>query len=332
MRHNAICKLSAVAAFLALVGSVGAISCTSGEEAVESASQPGSASSICTAAQPSQSTAESRPKGSNKTLGSGGVPPEAQVPDTMCGERECGSILPPADTCAWAAQADAVVVARVTSLHLLDRPAFGLPLVDGQLQEVRDCKNVNPALAIGLEVEQVLSGVVEGSVVLLVGASQLQHFQPLPYRDSSGLVQWLPTLRPNRGPLRIDQRIVAGMHKISVGWSLMGDTILGVDASGRVRVVERAADCLDTDPVDLDGFGVETMAAEMCCNADPSDTEARRSARSMRWGEDKSALFTHAAICLDPDPEATVEPENDDIVAVEATIPGAPIPPERPKP
>jgi len=52
------------------------------------------------------------------------VPDDAMVPDTLSRENECESPLSPANACAWAAQADAIVVAHVTSLQLVDKRGF----------------------------------------------------------------------------------------------------------------------------------------------------------------------------------------------------------------
>ena len=249
-------------------------------------------------------------------------PPEA-VPDTFFGEVECLVWLPPADACAWAAQADAIVLARVTSFQLVDRPAVGAG-PDGHY-EVSECSYANPAMTIGLRIEQTLSGSVEGDIVLMVGWEQVERFDPMPFQDGNGPIEWMGLSKnPLRGPLFQNQQIIVGIHKISVGWSLMGDTILGVTADGKVRAVERPADCLSTTPIDVDMLDIEAVAAKMRCEADVADTNARRAARNAWWGEDKTAINTHAAFCLDPSPEPPFEmpPES----AESEEVPISPVP------
>jgi len=203
------------------------------------------------------------------------IPEEARVPDTMCAEYECPTAFDRADACAWAAQADAVVVARITGLDVVEHPAIGRS-ADGSPIEMPDCKLINPALAIAMRVEHAMSGAVEGDITLRVGAHQLRFFEPPPHRGEDGSAQWTPTHLAGRGPLRVGQRVVVGMHVFSGGWSLMGDTILGVGSDGRVHVPERKGDCLSTDPIGVDGFLLSAVASKMGCKPNSVDAAERR--------------------------------------------------------
>ena len=224
-------------------------------------------------------------------------PEDARVPDTLCSDGSCVSKLPPSDICVWGAQADAIVVARVTSFHAVDRGAMR-PGKDAWVQ-AEDCKAANSALAIGLSVERALSGEVECNIVLNVGFHQVDRFCPGPSPRKDGTISWFPTKMVGRGPLRIGQRILAGIHLFPGGWSLKGDTILGIDADGRVSAVPRTGDCLSTQPVDIDGLDIDAVAAKLACTPDPVEVETRRQARDMSWGHGPG---THAAVCLDAAP------------------------------
>jgi hypothetical protein len=164
---------------------------------------------------------------------------------------------------------------------------------------VEDCKFSNPGLSIGLQVKRVLSGTVDNNISLAVGHNQIQSFQPLPTRADDGSVEWLPNSRPDRGPLRVGQRIMVGLHSYALGWSLMGDTILGIDSSGIVYALGRQADCLSTEPGELNGLDIEAVADKLSCTPDPEDVAIRRAGRDFMWGD---AVSTHAASCTDAPP------------------------------
>jgi hypothetical protein len=259
-----------------------------------------------------------------ETARSGIVPEEAQVPDTMFGENHCVSPLPEPDGCAWGAQADAVVVASITSLNTVTRPAMQ-SAGDGTWRVVDNCSFANPAFSIGLHVERVLSGEEAENVVLSVGRNQVQRFAPLPTTGDDGdSVEWIRSAPPNRGPLRVGQRVVVAMHRIPQGWSLKGDTILGIDSNGTVHAPGRLADCLSTEPTDLDGLSVDAVAAKLACSPDPVEREMRRSARESQWGDPVS---TYATICSDPTPGAVVDlHEPEDVTRVEDTGGPEPLP------
>jgi len=193
----------------------------------------------------------------------------------------------------WAAQADAIVVAHITKLSPVDGPTMW-PTPEGEWEEVHDCVFANPALSIGLQVDRTLSGTLHGDVTVMIGRNQVQRFNPLPVSGDSGSVEWIPTHLSNRGPLWVGQRIMLGLHRIEQGWSLMGDTILGIDSQGTVFAPERTADCLSTDPIDVHGLSIDAVAELMACSLDPVAVEERRAARESTFGD---AVSTYATLC-----------------------------------
>jgi len=214
----------------------------------------------------------------------------------MSGELSCTTTLPPSSACVWGAQADAIVVARVSALEPINRPALW-HTTEGGWQVVENCPYANSALSIGLEVERVLSGTVDSRITVGVGADQVRRFDPHPVRGEDGRVEWLGPWQAHRGPLRIGQRIMVGLHRYSQGWSLLEDTILGIGPGEIVFAPGRQADCLSTEPVEVNGLSIDAVAALLDCVPDPIEVQTRRT----EWGYSlNNPLATHATACSSP--------------------------------
>lgn len=236
------------------------------------------------------------------------VPIEARVPNTMFREDECDTRAEAPDAFTWAQAADAIVLGKVRALRLAVDKVIG-PDGKGGWKWHKDCKVANPALVIDLVVENAYTGEVPKEVSVRVGWVQLQYFRPQPLANGENGLIWTGIRSKSAGPLKPGSRVVTGLHKVDDVWSLMGDTILGVDAEDRIHVPRRPGDCLTTTPDELASKTI-AEAAEIFARYAPTEAgEERRKLHQLLWGKGQTPAFYSAGYCTHEVPELAVEPE-----------------------
>lgn len=163
-----------------------------------------------------------------------------------------------------------------------------------------ECEVANPALIIDLTVEDAMTGKVPKAASVRVGWAQLQHFRPLPYTGEDGALAWTAVRSEAVGPLRPGNRVVMGLHRVEGDWSLMGDTILGVDADDRIHVPRRPGDCFQDDQGGRRAPGP--------CRSTRAGSDRRR-LHELQWGAAQTPAFYSAGYCTDEVPALAVEPD-----------------------
>lgn len=232
------------------------------------------------------------------------------VPNALVGS-ECTNKAP-LETCTWAGAADAVVVARVRDVRLVDTPVAG-PAKDAAWKWYRTCSTTSPALEIDVDVERDFRAKLSGRVTVHMGKRQVDMLAPSPNRGPDGSLQWLTSPRDPK-PLAAGQKVLMALHYVAeqAVWSLMGELVSGIDGDGTVHVPR--AGCSNRTPTELDEKSMAFVSSRIgsCLESPPSAAaQAWRAQRQRIWGSAAHPARYLAAECIEPD-FAVKNPEADE--------------------
>ena len=214
--------------------------------------------------------------------------PETRTPllPAMIGAPEDGWPRDAPSLCAWAASVDAIVVGNLSSITLVDSPAIEVIDGLGNWRWASTCpRGGEPALVLDITIVSTIRGSLSGRVSAHIGRDHRILFRPMPIREADGSLGWLGNTNAG-APLATGQLIGLALHYLPDhdAWSLMGEAIFAVDASGTISFQTRQGDNVDPAPAGADGLTVAQLASSAAACASSTESDARRDWVWRAWG------------------------------------------------
>lgn len=168
-----------------------------------------------------------------------------------------------------------------------------------------ECRSFNPAVILSVDVEEVLMGPEElqGPLSVYIGPLNLHLFNPSPYWDEDGELQW-PSGEGYGEPLKIGGPIGLPIHFLEEFdlWSLMFEPVLTLDGEGHLRMRGNSDECGEAFQ-GIEGRTAAELFEEAAGCPEPSATsKARRAIIRESFGNSRSPENSVAAVCFRNEP------------------------------